>query len=80
MGKTINHLNVLNDTSRIYCRKNNKVVFLGNHWDECFQCNMFRGSCQGEGVECEWFDEDEEEPYPVWVRDPWKGYRRLNPF
>jgi uracil-DNA glycosylase len=78
-GNLINHLNVMDEKSRVYCKKENKVIALGNHWEICTQCEFLRGSVQGEGVECEWYDEEVDSgEFVLWVRNPSEEYRRLN--
>lgn len=58
MPKIVNHVNIADVDGQIYCRKLDRVVTLdGNHTDNhCSVCNMFTGSAQGSGVECEWTD------------------------
>lgn len=54
----INHINYVDSNNQIYCRLRNRVVEFNQtqQRDFCSSCPMFRGTAQGEGVECEWED------------------------
>lgn len=64
----INHINIVDENGKVYCRRRKKVVeFTENHQrDFCGDCPFFRGTAQGQGVECEWDDvRNIESPYIV---------------
>lgn len=58
MSRAINHVNLIDEAGKIYCRKLDRpVVFDEYHVsDQCNNCSMFNGTAQGQGVECEWAD------------------------
>lgn len=63
-----NHINYPDENGLIYCRKFKSV----NNFSEvtskyCSNCEMFAGSAQGNGVECNWVDkrQDLNQPYIV---------------
>ena len=57
--KPIIHVNFVKDCTEtgkeIYCREKHKLCV--PTMDDCLNCPMFRGTAQGEGLECEWEDE-----------------------
>lgn len=66
--KLVNHINIVDENGEIYCRKRGRVVeFTEEHQDNfCAKCPFFKGTAQGQGVECEWEDvRDIESPYIV---------------
>ena len=56
--KPILHVNFIKDNSEsgleIYCRKKHKLCT--PLIEDCTNCSMYRGSGQGEALECEWED------------------------
>lgn len=58
MSKIVNHVNLADSEGRVYCKKLGNVVVLdGDHIKNfCSGCNMYAGSAQGNGIECEWTD------------------------
>lgn len=56
--KLVNHVNLTDSKGRVYCRMLKKIVELDSYHqrDYCSNCSFFRGTAQGEGVECEWED------------------------
>jgi len=68
---SVNHINFVDDQNRVYCRSRKKVVVFdeSHQKDFCSSCPMFRGSAQGEGVECEWEDV-RDIPNPYMVKQP----------
>lgn len=69
--KNVNHINVADRTNEIYCRLRKKIVAFdeAQQRDFCEGCPMWRGSAQGQGVECEWEDV-RDIPNPYIVTDP----------
>lgn len=66
--KLVNHVNIIDDNGQVYCRLRNKVVDFNESQqkDFCSDCPFFRGTAQGQGVECEWKDvRDIPSPYIV---------------
>lgn len=55
-----NHLNYPDFQNTVYCRKANIIKNMNSKtfWEDCLKCSMFRGTYQGNGVECEWDDPD----------------------
>jgi DNA-binding winged helix-turn-helix (wHTH) protein len=49
-----NHLNYADQDGNVFCKRRMKVLSIRRL--NCDGCEMFRGSCQGEGVECYWED------------------------
>lgn len=50
-----NHINYPNKNNEIYCKKTDSMLKLdkkGLFWRGCFNCSMFAGTYQGNGVEC----------------------------
>lgn len=56
MNKTqeVIHQNYVDESEKIYCRLDNKVVKAD--YKNCSDCPCFFGALQGEGVECKWKD------------------------
>lgn len=56
--RPILHVNFVKDFTEsgkeIYCRKKHKLCV--PTMDDCLNCSMFRGTGQGEAIECEWED------------------------
>ncbi|WAB25174.1 hypothetical protein M3_0223 [Lysinibacillus phage vB_LfM_LysYB1] len=70
----VNHVNLATPEGTVFCRLQNKVVVLDErHSSEyCAKCPMFRGSAQGDGVECYWNDKREDVKSPKIVTEPSK--------
>lgn len=76
----VNHVNLAApESGTVYCRLRNKVVVLDeNHLDNyCATCPMFRGSAQGEGVECYWNDKRKGVTSPHVVVEPVKELNQV---
>ena len=74
-----NHLNHMDENGKVYCKKLNFVETLGDLWNpHCFNdCGRLSGSVQGEGVECQWDDDDYDYPW-VHIHDPYAEFARVN--
>lgn len=72
----INHLNLSDSNSRVYCCLRNRVVLLDDAHKEtyCALCGMFNGDAGGGGVECLWDDMRETEGSTVVVEDPYREW------
>ncbi len=60
----------------IYCKKNHKVEKLSKIQTQCFECPLFYGTLQGEGVECAWED-NFDKPF-LHVDDPHAELKRVS--
>lgn len=56
--KEVLHINYANEDGKVYCRKAKSLIDLhgGFQIQACKNCPFFRGTAQGEGVECQWED------------------------
>jgi len=72
----VNHINILDDDSKVYCHKLNKVELLEKC--SCRTCVKFNGTAQGRGVECSYPD-TESEVISVTIYDAYTEFKRLNP-
>lgn len=70
----VNHVNLVSPEGTVFCRLQDAVVTLDdNHQSQfCANCPMFRGSAQGEGVECYWNDKRKGVLNPHVVVEPVK--------
>lgn len=69
-----NHINYPDDKNNIFCYARKSIIHLdtnGKFWKTCTKCKYFRGSYQGEGVECEW--DDPKATRPIEYVDDSKG-------
>ena len=80
MANLVKHLNVPDENGDVYCRLiNGKLNFKDMKLvrRQCFNCKMFAGSYQGQGVECVWDDKKSSQPIMV-VSSADTEYNRVN--
>lgn len=56
--RQIRHINIADESNRVYCCLRNKVVKLDEEQKNgfCGKCRMYAGDAGGQGVECVWED------------------------
>lgn len=78
----VDHINYPDRKSDIYCRRRNALLHLdaeGKYWngpEGCLACPLFNGDYQGLGVECLWYDNQDD--YVVYVDNPVQELLRVS--